>query len=258
MKIANLNPSYRAAIVLIIMAGVLIATAILTDRGDFTSAALVVAGLACLLTGIFFITLSGSDPLDLRYLSLLPVQGCINLAHTCADLGLQGNAHIIPGGRDGRTHPMQLVPVADYAGTPLLTDPFIIGPDMAGILTEPSCAPILRLLRELEHLAIPTDMTALHGLTREIGVDVLEVAERVRASHEEEIITVTMENYRLIDGCRAMLSESPKCCIASPCPVCSIFAAIYAEGSGKVIRVERCAPDVKKPNVTAVFSVLNE
>ena len=107
MKIPKLNPNYRAALVLLLMAGILIATSILSDRNDFTSAALVIAGLACMLTGVFFAALSGSDPLDLRYLSLLPVQGSINLVRTSADLGIQGNAHIIPGGRDGRNQPMQ-------------------------------------------------------------------------------------------------------------------------------------------------------
>ena len=110
MKLPSPNPNYRAALVLIIMAGVLITTAILTNRGDFTSAALVMAGLVCLLTGIFFATLSGSDPLDLRYLGLFSVQGSINLTRTCADLGIQGNACFIPKGRDGRTRTMQFLP----------------------------------------------------------------------------------------------------------------------------------------------------
>jgi hypothetical protein len=255
MKIPKLNPNYRAALVLLLMAGILIATSILSDRNDFTSAALVIAGLACMLTGVFFAALSGSDPLDLRYLSLLPVQGSINLVRTSADLGIQGNAHIIPGGRDGRNHPMQFMPVADYTGTPLLTEPFVAGPQTAGLLVEPSCAPLLRLLRERQHLAIPSDMAALHNLVKELGVEVLEVAERVSSTHEGDVITVLMENYRLIDGCRAMIKESPKCCIANPCPVSGLYAAVFAEGTGKVIRIERCAPDENQPNVTAVFSL---
>ena len=74
MKFPSLNPQYRAALLLIIIAALLVTTAILTNRGDFTSAMLIVSGLACLLTGVFFATLSGSDPIDLRYLSLFPVQ----------------------------------------------------------------------------------------------------------------------------------------------------------------------------------------
>jgi len=258
MKFPSLSPYYRAALLLIVMAGILIVTAILTDRSDFTSAELVVAGLVCLLTGIFFTTLSGSDPLDLQYISLFPAQGSINLTRTCADLGIQGNACIIPNGRDGRTRTMQFLPVAVYHGEPLPMDSFVTGTDTAGLLVEPASAPLLRLLREREHLVIPSEMTALHNLIRELGVDVLEVAGRIQSSHEGEIITVTMEEYRLIGGCRVMAQESPRCCTANPCPVCSLFASVFAEGTGKVIQLERCAPDPKLATVNAVFSVLPE
>jgi hypothetical protein len=258
MNIPKINPRYKAALALVTLAAILVATAILTNRGDFTSAALVIAALACFLTGIFFVTLSASDPLDLRYLSLLPVQGSISLARICADLGVQGNAHLIPGGRDGRDHPMLLVPAAEYNGMSLLTEPFVAGQDMAGILVEPSCAPLLRLLRARQHLAIPRDMAGLHNLIRELGVDVLEVALRTSSSDESGVITIVMEDYRLIDGCRAMVAESQKCCITSPCPVCSLFAAACAESTGKVVRIEHCSPDMKKDDVTAIFTVMNE
>lgn len=258
MKLSSLNTHYRASLVLIIMAGVLIATAILTNRSDFTSASLVVSGLVCLLTGIFFATLSGSDPLDLRYMSLLPVQGCINLTRISADLGIQGNASIIPVGRDGRTRTMQFLPVAEYHGVPLPMDSFVMENDASGLLMEPSCAPLLHLLREQEHLSIPSDMAALHGLIRELGVEVLEVAGQVNSSHEGDNLTIKMDDYRLISGCRAMARESPRCCIANPCPVCSLFATVFAEGTGKVIRIERCSPDAKRSTVTAIFSILSE
>ncbi|MDO9326757.1 MAG: hypothetical protein Q7T80_17545 [Methanoregula sp.] len=258
MKFLSLNTHYRAALVLIIMAGVLVVTAILTNRGDFTSAALVVSGLVCLLTGIFFATLSGSDPLDLRYMSLLPVQGSINLTRVCADLGIQGNANIIPIGRDGRTRTMQFLPVALYTGVPLPMDSFVTENDAAGLLMEPSCAPLLRLLREQEHLSIPSDMAALQGLIRELGVEVLEIAGQIHITHEEEILTVRMEEYRLITGCRAMTNESPRCCTANPCPICSLFATVFAEGTGKVIQIERCTPDPGQSTVTSVFSILPE
>jgi hypothetical protein len=258
MKLSSLNPYYRSALLLIIMAGVLILTAVVTDHNDFTSAELVVAGLVCLLTGVFFTTLSGSDPLDLRYLSLFSVQSCITFTRVCAELGIQGNASIIPKGRDGRTRTLQFIPVAEYHGEPLPTGMFVTGPDTAGILTEPACTPLLGLLNEQEHLHIPSDMAALHALVRELGVDVLEVSKKISSTDDGEIITVTMEDFRLIGGCRVMAEESPRCCTTCPCPVCSLFATVFAEGTGNVIQLERCAPDQKQPTVTMVFSVLLE
>ena len=153
---------------------------------------------------------------------------------------------------------MQYLPVSVYHGEPLPTESFVTEPDTAGLLLEPASAPLMKILTEREHLGIPPDMAGLHSLVRELGVDVLEIAKMVRSEHETGIITVTMEEYRLIDGCRAMMAESPRCCIISPCPVCSLYAAIFAEGTGKVIQIERCEPDPGSSRVTAVFSVLPE
>ena len=258
MKFPSLNPYYRTALLLIIMAGVLILAAIVTDISDFTSAELVVAGLVCLLTGVFFTTLSGSDPLDLRYICLFSAQNCISLTRICAELGIQGSASIIPKGRDGRVRTMHFLPVTEYNGEPIPTGTFITGPDTAGILTEPSCMPLLHLLKEQEHLHIPSDMAALQGLVRELGEDVLEVAGKVRSTHDGESITITMEDFRLIGGCRVMADESPRCCTAYPCPICSLFATVFAEGTVKVIQLERCAPDPKHPKVTMVFVIRPE
>jgi len=257
MNVPPLNPYYRSAIALVVMAGVLIAVAITTNRNDFISAVLVVAGLVCLLTGIIFTTLSGNDPLDLRYVCLLPVQGSINLVRICADMGIQGNACFIPNQRGGTNSTMQYQPVATYHGEPLSQDSFVTGKDTAGLLITPSCAALLTLLREKDHLKIPSEMAALQELVRELGVDVLEVATRIHSTHEGDIITVTLEEYRLIGGCRAMFHESPRCCAIVPCPVCSLYATIFAEGTGKVIQMEHCSPDPKQPTVTAVFTVLH-
>ena len=90
MKFPRLNPYYQASLILVAAAVILVAVAILTDRRDLTSAALVISALVCLITGIFLALLSSSEPLDSRYMSLLPVQGCINLCSVCADLGISG------------------------------------------------------------------------------------------------------------------------------------------------------------------------
>jgi hypothetical protein len=258
MKIIPENPYYRGAFALIIMAVILVAVAILTNRGDFTSAALVIAGLVCLLTGILFATLSGADPLDLRYMSLLSVQGSINLAAICADLGIQGNACFVHERQEDRSRIVQFIPVAEFQGLPLPADSFSAEPAVPGLMTGPSCAPLLSLLREKDHLAVPSDAPALQNLVRELGMEVMEVAGKVHSTIEGDVISVTMEDYLLIDGCRAVHAESPKCCTANPCPVCSLYACVFAEGLGKVIKIERCAPEPKQPAVKAIFSIIHD
>jgi hypothetical protein len=250
-----MNPYYRAALVLFITAVVLVVTAVVTDYRDLTSAALVISALVCLLTGIFLATLSTSDPLDIRYVSLLSVQGCINMCRISADLGIQGNAYIIPAGKDGRTATMQFLPVSVYNGSPLPQDSFVTGPENAGLLTVPAGYLLLREIQDREHLVIPGEIPALQDLIREVGVDILEIADRATVSTNGDIVTIFLERYRLISGCRIMSAESPRCCITHPCPVCSLFACLLAEGSGRTVQVERCDANQKDGSITAVYSL---
>jgi len=256
MKFPRLNPYYKASLVLVAAAVILVAVAILTDRRDLTSAALVISSMVCLITGIFLATFSGTEPLDTRYVSLLPVQGCINLCRACADLGISGNACFLPAGRDGRTQTMQFIPVAGYDGSPLQGDSFVAAPNASGLMTVPSGEPLYREIREQEHLVIPKELPDLAGLLSEVGEEVLEIADRVTTAPDGPVITVRMEGYRLIGGCMAVSAESPKCCTTNPCPVCSLLACLLAEGTGRVVQVERCSSDADEQAVTAVFTLL--
>ena len=92
MNLPRLNPYYRASLVLIGAAVILITLAIVTNQRDITTAAVVLSALVCLVTGVFLATLSSGEPLDVRYVSLLPVQGSINLARLGADLGRPSRA----------------------------------------------------------------------------------------------------------------------------------------------------------------------
>lgn len=254
MKFPRINPYYRAAVVLIVAAAILVIVAFLTGRNDLVSAALVLAALTCLLTGIFVSLLSTGDPVDSRYASLLAVPGCISLSRVAADLGILGNACVIPKGMNGLGTTLQFVPVAEYDGSPLPMDTFVATATAAGLLTVPSGYHLLRRLETEENLAVPQDFPAIGDLLKEVAVDVMEVADRVTVAEDDQLVSVTMEEYRFLPGCRAMVAESPKCCTTSPCPVCSLYACILAEGTGKAVRVERCSPGTG--SVTAVFSLL--
>ena len=256
MKITHLNPYFRATLVLMVTAVLLIVVAIVTDRRDLTSASLVISSLVCLLTGIFLLTLSGSDPLDLRYVSLLSVQDHINLCRICAELGFSGNACFIPAGSNGITKTMQYLPVSVYDGGPIPQNTLVTGPDNAGLLMVPSGDSLLKELRQHENLVTPSDISSLKDLIKEVAIEVLEVAEKITVTDTEDTITLQIEGYRLIAGCHALLQESPRCCALNPCPVCSIFACLIAEGTGRIIEMEHCSAIPKKDSVTAVFTFL--
>ena len=257
MKFPSLNPYYRAALVLIFAAVVLVLIAVLTDRRDLASAALVVSGLACLITGIFLATLSGAEPLDTGYVSLLPVQGCINLCRVCADLGIAGTALFLPPSHDRQDRIMQFMPVSTYDGAPLQGDSFVTVPGAAGLLVVPAADPLLREIQKRHQLVVPQDKTALPDMIREVGEDLLEVADRVTTDMGDTTVTVTLEGYRLIAGCMAVQAESPQCCLVSPCPVCSLVACLLVQGTGSIVQLERCSPDAEQQSVTTVFSFVS-
>ena len=233
MKFPRINPYYRAALVMIGAAALLALVAVLTGRDDLVSAALVLAALTCLLTGIFISLLSTGDPVDNRYTSMLAVPGCISLSRVAADLGILGNACVIPRGKNGMSCTMQFVPVAEYDGSALPMDTFAATATAAGLLTVPSGSHLLRKLEDQDQLAIPGEIPAIGDLIREVAVDVMEVADTVTVAEDERLVTVTMTGYRFLAGCRAMVAESPKCCTTNPCPVCSLYACILAEGTGR-------------------------
>ncbi len=116
MKIPLTGKYDTAALVLLAAAALLIGTAYLTNRGDITTAAVVIAGMVCLLTGIFLFILSGGEPIDPRMVGLLPVQGCINLCRVASDLGIHGSACFLPPRLTGSDRVMQFIPVSTYDG----------------------------------------------------------------------------------------------------------------------------------------------
>lgn len=252
----HLNPYYRASLVLVLAATILVGIAVLMNRYDLTTAALVLAALTCLITGIFLSLLSTSEPLDARYVSLLSVQGCINLCRVAADLGIQGSAHMVPAGKKGMNVTMQFIPVADYDGSLLSPDTFVDGTTTGGLLVPPSGYPLLQEMKRTNQLIIPYEEAALHELLREVMTDVLAIAERVTVQKDGSTVAVTLEEFCLINGCEALNAESPACCTMNPCPACSIVACILAEGTGVVVKAERCSPDSKQKTVTAIFSLM--
>ena len=256
MKIPTLNPHYRASLVLILAAAILVALAILTNDRDIPPAAVVLSAVICLITGIFFATLAGPEPLDHRFVGLLPVGGSISLARTAAGLGIAGNAVVLPKETDGRGQTIQFNPVASYDGGEVRGQSFVAGGDACGLITVPAGGPLLAELQQNNQFAIPGDTAALADLIRETAVDLLEVADKARVEQGDGTITVSMEGYRLISGCRALAAESPRICSTHPCPVCSLYACILAEGLGRAVQVERCGADDEGPTVTASFSLL--
>jgi len=245
------NNPYRGAFLLILAAAGLLVLAAVAGRGDITSATLVLAGTGCFIAGVFLLALNKGEPLDPEIAALLPAQGTIGIATLCADLGVQGDARFVP--EDGTV--IEIVPVANTLPEKTGDDySYITGEGGCAVRLVPACAPLLARLREKHALDVPAEEDALLACIVEVCDDLLEVAGKTEAAKDGENIVVTLTDYGLIPGCRAIRAASPKCCTMVACPVCSLLAALAALGTGLPTKIEHISVDEKRKILRVILT----
>lgn len=246
MKTNPFNDYFLAGGVLIVTAAVLLVIVVFTNRGDLTSATIVLAGTSCFIAGIFVLTLFKGEPLDTGMVSLLPIGGTIAVCRMCADLGVQGDACFIPVNGSVR----EVVPVADTLPKDLPDNgTYLTGETGNGVMLPPSGLPLLAWLEQSHALRMPAEEPALLASIAEVCTDVLEIADSVETTREGDAVIVDLLGYRLIAGCEQVRKESPKCCTMHPCPVCSLVACMYAKGTGQPVTVSRVSVGEKDVKV---------
>jgi hypothetical protein len=217
-------------------AALLLLVAALSGRGDMTSATLVLVGVGSFIGGVFVLTQYRGDSVPSWTAGLAAAEPVIDLARLCADLGLQGDAHLLL--RDGKV--VQVVPVGDLPpqGPPPDDYSFISEGHGGGVqLLPPGRILYDRLVRDYG-LVVPHDVDGLCVAIREVAEDVLELAEKVEVVPEGDLIVVNLFGYRLFDGCSAIRAASPKCCTMIGCPTCSLFACMAVVGLGRPCKIE--------------------
>jgi hypothetical protein len=243
------NNPYRGAFLLILAAAGLLAVAAVAGRGDITTATVVLAGTGCFIAGVFLLALHKGEPLDPEIAALLPAQGTIGIATLCADLGVQGNAWFVP---DGETV-VEVIPVAGTLPEDIGDDySYITGDGGCAVRLVPASAPLLARLREKHALEIPEEDDALLACIVEVCDDLLEVA-KTSAVKDGENIVVTLADYRLLPGCRAVRAASPKCCTMVGCPVCSLLATLAALGLRVPVTIEHADVDEKRKTLRVIL-----
>jgi len=248
MKNRKYNDTFYAAFVLLGTAAAAMLLATLTGRGDITSATLILCSLGCFMGGLFLLTLNREEPLDTRLFSLLPVQGTIDIATLCADLGMQGNAGYVPiEGEVREIIPASAVPSGDYS--------YIPTKDGYAVQITPTCAPLLRDLKKRHGLEIPSDERQLFAAVRETCEDLLELAEHCGVERDSDNIVVSLQGFRLAEGCREVHATSPKCCTMVACPVCSLIVCMLAEGLGETLTISRTS--LERDHLRLVISPLS-
>ena len=147
MKLHLPGKYFIAGLLLLATAAVLITIAFVTNRGDITSAAVVIAGMICAVTGIFILTFSGGEPIDPRLVGILPAQDLINVCRIASDLGITGNAYFLPPAlpeRHGSCCSTRSRPTREALSGQVTPFP---RQDRPGLVTVPSCDPLIRDLK---------------------------------------------------------------------------------------------------------------
>jgi hypothetical protein len=263
-----------AAVLFLTFATLFVAIPLIFPLDDFITAAFVIAGMTSTILGIFVLVFSGNEPVDPHLIGLLPVQACMNLCRLTSTAGINGNAYFVPPAATGESRVMQFNPVTThhwsvslcrkalengtiwnvYSLPPYDTGKARVAPGSPhGLTMIPSSDPLVQDLRKRNALVIPGGREELGTLLKETFVDVIEFAPRISVTWDTDSITITLHEYRFIDGCRLAGSAYPDCCARYPCPTCGLCGSLVAEGLNKVVALEKCS--VSSPgDVTAVFS----
>jgi len=252
-----LNKYSVAAFLFIAAAVVLVAIPFNNYLSEFITVAFIISGMACAMTGIFILTFSGGEPFDPYLIAILPTQGCMNLCRIAFDLGINGNAHFLPLRVTGESRVMQFNPTQPYKGTYVSAQKSFPSTEPSGLITIPSCDPLIQRLRKRHALVIPNTEEHLTQLLRETICGIGEFAQRVSVYWHSGSVTITLHGYRFIDGCQFIAQESPGCCIRNPCPVCSLCAVLIAEGTGRIITVDQCSVSASKKDLFIVCSLIS-
>jgi hypothetical protein len=256
MKPIILNKYSTAAILLFAVAAVFIDIALISNPGDITTAAFVLSGMVCAMTGIFTLTFSAGEPVDPRLLGILPAQGSMNLCRITLHLGKHGHAYFLPPRVTGEAKVMQFNPTSTYDGKQGSEKGSFREKGPAGIVITPSCDLLIQDLRKKNALIIPDNEENLTQLLRESIEDVFKFTPKVTAQWFGSSVTITFHDFPSIDGCKVIAQTSTDCCTMNPCPMCSLCGALIAEGLDRVVTLDQCTISSPSRDVTAVFSLL--
>lgn len=252
-KFSFLSSVYFASGVMFAAAVIVFIVAALTNRGDMTSAVLVLCGFMLLVTGIFILITAERPPMPAFLTELLPVQGSVNLARTLADLGVTSNTLHRFIEETGEV--MQINPVTGGKIPDLSTDTtFSVVGDWHGVSYPAAAMPLLRRLKSVDHLAVPqNNFDMLSTCLSEVYADYLAIAKKVTVTKNDRSVIVVLDGFAPVNLCRAMQTESPKCCTMTGCPVCSLAASIIAESERADVLSD--SVDLDGHTLTLVFSL---
>lgn len=253
LKPTHITSAYFAPIVLFLAAVLTFTAYIFTNRGDMTSAFLLLAGFMLLITGVLMLTLADRRPLPVKLTEMLPVTPTLNLATILADLGVTSNSvyRTLPSGEHVQVNPVTggTIPEMPKDMT------FVSVNDWYGIQYRATGEALLSQLKSEDKLVVPTgSISQLGTCISEVLNDTLSLAEKVTTETTDKSVIITLEEFTMKKTCLSLQSASPKCCTMVGCPVCSLMGAILAEGSNR--DVESTSAVLEGSTLTVSFALL--
>ncbi|MCQ1537743.1 hypothetical protein FTO68_01885 [Methanocalculus taiwanensis] len=218
----------KASFALFIAAAASFALVFFTDRADMTSATLVLCGFACFIAGIFLLTFhrGGTIAPDIAE-RLTP--GCrIGLARISADLGVDGDAVILP---EGESIIQFNASGASKIPNGALQTSLVLQEGSVGVTIPPLALPLWDHLRKEYGLTTPDGVEASLSAIREVLTVASELAETMATSIEGDDLVIEISGYHLFGECMITQAESPKCCTMFPCAACGLIGVILADAT---------------------------
>jgi len=246
------------AFILIGLAVVIMIVLLVTNRGDLTSAILILVAFTCFVLGLFIFAFQPEDRIDQKLAAIMTVPYTNTLSRILAELGVVGAAHFIVVPDDG-TFPspiMQFNPVSGNLPENIKRDlTFFTNEESPGVITVPSGMPVLEMMEKDRGLTLPSSEPELLKAIREVNQDLLELSPNAMVSRSRDEIIVKLQNFRLIDGCKIARDESPLNCITAPCPICSLAGIMIAKGLGTTSVMQQVLLDQETATVEVHIGV---
>ncbi|MCP1715422.1 hypothetical protein J2T58_001280 [Methanocalculus alkaliphilus] len=221
----------KAALLLFIAAAASLGLVAFTDRADMTTATLILCGFACFIAGLFLLTFHRGATISPEIAGLLDPGTRIAFARVAADLGIDGDAAILPRGDDD---PLQFIS-SGLSGIPAgeIHTSLCIEEGSVGLSVPPSALPLRNHLRDEYGLDTSIGVESALSAYSEAIITCLELADQVQASVEGDDPVIEITGFTLFEGCRVVQNESPKCCTMVPCAICGLAGLLLAEATGR-------------------------
>ncbi len=241
----------KASLALFIAAAAALALVFFTDRADMTSATLVLCGFACFIAGLFLLTFhrGGTVAPDIAE-RLTP--GCrIGLARITADLGVDGDAVILPEGEN--------IIQFNTSGASKIPDgaiqtSLVVHEGSVGVAIPPLALLLWNHLRDKYGLTTPEGIEGSLSAFCEVLTVACELAETVTTAIEGDDLVLEITGYHLFGECMITQAESPKCCTMFPCAICGLIGVILADATRSAWSYDRIVLSPESRTITITLS----